>query len=183
MLDSSYDPWLIGEIDKQLQWIDRSYIAAGCVHRTVNGQTRYVFRPNERQDVRAIYMPRQGKLQISWPSAVRSDAKRPNLMLDPGKFTLQNGHASTRQSLQAILDDRFGFGNGAFLESSQSSRSGTSPLGYLQKLVDEYWPLDIDASKRRGVCRGIVQDLVRGVPAQRLLTEQRQRLESRTRRR
>jgi len=66
--------------------------------------------------------------------------------------------------------------NGAFLESSASSRSSTSPIVILQKLNEDYWPLDIDPGKRRGICKGITFDILRGIPVERLLNEQRKRL-------
>lgn len=179
MLDSMHDAWLVGEIHKLLQWVNVDYIQSRCVaRRQQNGRERYVFRPREDVgDISAIYRPRQNKLLLSWFSASRNDTERPSILLDSAQFVVREaGQVDTYQTLTQIMDDKFGLLNWAYLESSQLGRTDQSPVRMLQGLVEQYWPLDVDPGRRRGICRGITNDILRGESAQELLAQQRRRI-------
>lgn len=176
MLDPSNDFWLVGEINKLLQWVNLDYIQSRCVvRRQPNGRERYVFRPREDLgDITAVYRPRQNKLLLSWFSAARNDSERASMLLDSMQFVVRPGdQVDIYQTFATIMDGKFGALNWAYLESSQLGRSGQSPIKMLQSLVEQYWPLDVDPGRRRGICRGVANDILRGVSAQELLQQQR----------
>jgi len=179
MLDPSYDPWLVGEINKLLGWINVDYIRSRCeLRRQQNGRERFVFRPREDLgDVTAVYRPRQNKLLLSWFSVSRNDSGRPSMLLDGAQFVVRGAdQVDTYQTLAQIMDGKFGPLNWAYLESSQLGRTDQSPVRMLQGLIEQYWPLDVESGRRRGICRGITNDILRGESAQELLAQQRRRI-------
>ena len=178
MLDPANDPWLVGEINKLLEWVNVGYIQSRCVLRQQpNGRERYVFRPRlDVGDIRAFSQPWRNRIQVTWFSAATNDTERVGLFLDAAEFSFDaNGVAQVHKSFDQIFDAKFGALNWAYIESTSSARGGKSAIQMIQRLVEDHWPLTVDPTKRRGPCRGITNDILRGVPVQGLLAQQRQR--------
>lgn len=99
------------------------------------------------------------------------------MLLDSAQFVVRGAdQVDTYQTLAQIMDGKFGPLNWAYLESSQLGRTDQSPVRMLQGLIEQYWPLDVESGRRRGICRGITNDILRGESAQELLAQQRRRI-------
>ncbi|MEI7819143.1 MAG: hypothetical protein WCI47_03425 [bacterium] len=138
-----------------------------------------MFRPREDLgDIKAHFQPWKNSIQLSWPSASINETGRVGLYLDSADFSFDaNGIAYVNKSLAEILDAKFGHLNWAPIESRQSKTGGNSGIQVISKAVEDYWPLMVDDTKRHGACRGITNDILRGISVDSLLQDQRRRNE------
>lgn len=186
MLDPANDQWLVNEINIRLAYVWVEAIRARCAKRQdQRGRPRPVFRPRlDLNDIVAEYQPRRDyRLYISWPSMVKTDQNRVGLFLDKTQYGLLPMQcAGDKVISRDLLMSKFRPLGWAFLESSDSAKSGASPIKGIEQLVTTYWPLEIaNEGAKRGILLGVTHDILMGEDAGQLLTS-RQR-QSNTRRR